>query len=49
MFMAERFLSNLWEGYGKHSVSTDGEILYPQAWKFLKLDIILIPLMGKAL
>lgn len=24
MFMAERFLSNLSEGYGKHSVSTDG-------------------------
>jgi putative transposase len=48
MFMAERFLSNLSEEYGKHSVSTDGEIWYPQACKFLKLDIILIPLIRKA-
>ena len=38
MFMAERFLSNLSEGYGKHSVSTDSEIWYLQACKFLKLD-----------
>ena len=48
MFMAERFLSNLSEGYGKHSVSTDSEIWYLQACKFLKLDIIFIPLMRKA-
>ena len=48
MFMAERFLSNLSEGYGKHSVSAEGEILDPQAWKFLKLAIILIPLIRKA-
>ena len=28
MFMSERFLSNLSEGYRKHSVSTDDEIWY---------------------
>jgi putative transposase len=38
MFVAERFLSNLSEGYGKHSVSTDCETWYLQACKFLKLD-----------
>ena len=32
------FLSNLLEGYGKHSVSTDGGTWYLQACKFLKLD-----------
>jgi putative transposase len=38
MFVAERFLSNLSEGYGKHSVSTDGGTWNLQAYKFLKLD-----------
>jgi putative transposase len=48
MFVAtERFLSNLSEVYGKHSVSTDGGSWYPQACKFLKLDHHTIPLMEK--
>ncbi len=39
MFVAERFLSNIIEEYGKHPiVSTDGRgTWYPQACKFLKL------------
>ena len=37
MFVAERFLSNLLKGYGKHSVSTDGGTWYPMACRFLKL------------
>jgi putative transposase len=38
MFVAERFLFNLSEEYGKHSVSTDCGTWYLQACKFLKLD-----------
>ena len=37
MFVAERFLSNLLEEYGKHYVSTDGGSWYPQVYQFLKL------------
>ena len=37
MFVAERFLSNISRGYGKHPVSTDGGTWYPQACRFLKL------------
>jgi putative transposase len=37
MFVAERFLSNLLEGYGKQSVSTDGGTWYLRACKFSKL------------
>ena len=38
MFVIGRFLSNLSEGYGKHSVSTNGRTKYPQGCRFLKLD-----------
>ena len=38
MFVAERFLSILSEGYGKHSVSTDSGTWNLQACKFSKLD-----------
>jgi transposase-like protein len=38
MFVAERFLSGLVKGHGRHPVSTDGGTWYPQACKFLKLD-----------
>ncbi len=39
MFVAhERFISDVVEEYGEHSVSTDGGSWYPQACKFLKLD-----------
>ena len=37
MFVAERFLSNLLEEYGKHPISTDGGTWYPQACKFLEV------------
>ena len=37
MFIAERFLSNVIEKYGKHLVSSDGGTWYPQACRFLKL------------
>ena len=37
MFVAERFLSNLFEEYGKHYVSTDGGSWYPQIYQFIKL------------
>jgi putative transposase len=37
MLIAERFLSSLINKYGKHPVSTDGGMWYPQACKFLKL------------
>ena len=36
--VAERFLSNVINEYGKHPVSTDGGTWYPQACKFLKLN-----------
>ena len=38
MFVAERFLSQVVNKYGLHSVSSDGGTWYPQACKFLKLD-----------
>ena len=31
MLIAERFISSLTKGYGKHSISTDGGTWYPQA------------------
>jgi putative transposase len=37
MFVAEKFLYNITEDYGKHPISTDGGTWYPQACKFLKL------------
>jgi putative transposase len=37
MFVAERFMTGLVKGYGKHHVSTDGGTWYPQACRFLKL------------
>ena len=37
MFVAERFMSDLIKGYGRHPVSTDGGTWYPMACKFLKL------------
>ena len=37
MFVAERFMSDLIKGYGRHPVSTDGRTWYPMACKFLKL------------
>jgi putative transposase len=38
MFVAERFLSNVVHGYGKHPVSADGGTWYPQACRFLEVD-----------
>jgi putative transposase len=38
MFVAVRFLSDIVDEYGKHSVSPDGETWYPQACQFLKLQ-----------
>jgi putative transposase len=38
MFVAERFLFNLLEEYGKHPISTDGGTWYPQAYKFLEVE-----------
>ena len=37
MFVAERFISDLIKGYGRHPVSTDGGTWYPMACKFLKI------------
>ena len=37
MFVAERFLSDVSDKYGKHQVSSDGGTWYPQACKFLNL------------
>ncbi len=37
MFVAEHFLSDIIQEYGKHSVSTDGGTWYPQTCRFLKL------------
>ena len=37
MFVAERFMSDLVKGFGKHPVSTDGGTGYPMACQFLKL------------
>ncbi len=38
MFVAEHFLSDIMQEYGRHPVSTDGGTWYLQACKFLKLD-----------
>ena len=38
MLVAERFMLDIFEEYGKHPVSTDGGTWYPQACKFLKLE-----------
>ena len=38
MLIAERFISSLTKGYGKHSIFTDGGTWYPQACQFLKLN-----------
>jgi putative transposase len=40
MLIAECFLSGVVRYYGKHPVSTDGDIRYPQACEFLKIDHI---------
>ena len=48
MFVAERFLSNLSEGYGKYSISTDGGPSIYKLASFRNQIIILIPLMRKA-
>ncbi|HEY6537332.1 MAG TPA: DDE-type integrase/transposase/recombinase, partial [Candidatus Nitrosocosmicus sp.] len=37
MFVAERFISDVVEEYGKHPISTDGGTWYPQTCRFLKL------------
>jgi putative transposase len=37
MLVAEKFLSEVVEKYGSHSVSTDGGTWYPQTCRFLKL------------
>src|SRR6185312_17127281 len=37
-FVAERFLSQVVNKYGLHSVSSDGGTWYPQACRFLKLN-----------
>ena len=38
MFVAERFLSQVVNKYGLHSVWSDGGTWYPQACRFLKLN-----------
>jgi putative transposase len=38
MLVAERFMLDIVEEYGKHPVSTDGSTWYPQACKSLKLE-----------
>ncbi len=39
MSVAERFIAHLIKIHGKHPISTDdGGTLYPQAYRFLKLD-----------
>ncbi|HEY6535967.1 MAG TPA: hypothetical protein VIY08_09280 [Candidatus Nitrosocosmicus sp.] len=38
MFVAERFLSQVVNKYGLHSVSSDGGTWYPQACRFLNLS-----------
>ncbi len=49
MFVTERFLSDVVEKYGEHSVSTDGGTWYPQACRFLKLNHHLHSSMRKVL
>jgi putative transposase len=38
MFVAERFLSHIFDKYGKPQVSSDGSTWYPQPRKFLNLS-----------
>lgn len=38
MFVTERFISVVVDGYGEHPVSTDGGTWYPQACRFLKIN-----------
>ncbi len=47
MLIAERFIKGLIKIHGKHPVSTDGGTLYPQAYRFLRLKHISIPLGRK--
>jgi|SRR6185312_12694425 putative transposase len=49
ILIAERFISDLAMVHGKHPVSTDGGTWYPQARRFLNLNIIFIHHMRKAL
>jgi putative transposase len=49
ILIAERFISDLAKVHGKHPVSTDGGTWYPQARRFLNLNIIFIHHMRKAL
>ena len=49
MFVAERFMSDLIKGYGRHPVSTDGGTWYPMACKFLKLKHHIHSLLEKSL
>ena len=37
MLMAEKFITSLINSYGRHPVSTDGGLWYPQACRFLNL------------
>ena len=39
MLIAERFISSLVQIHGKHPVSTDGGTWYPQACRFLNVDL----------
>jgi len=47
MFVADRFIYGLVTTYGKHGISTDGGTWYPQACRFLRLNITSIPLWRK--
>ncbi|MDR4489769.1 MAG: hypothetical protein R2685_02550 [Candidatus Nitrosocosmicus sp.] len=47
MFIAERFISDVIKNNGKHPVSTDGSIWYPQACRFLKLKHHIILFFAK--
>ncbi len=49
MFVAERFISDVVEEYGKHPISTDGGSWYPQACKFLNLNHHIHPSFEKSL
>ena len=48
MLVAEQFIQRLATEYGKHPVRTDGGAWYPQAYKFLRLEHHLHPLLRKA-
>ena len=49
MFVAERFMSDLVKGFGKHPVSTDGGTWYPMACRFLGLKHHNHPLYEKSI